>query len=77
MSPKKKAGKPRKKRPYSVGQVNRLIDDLVHPFYENSQWVRFADGVLHGLVEQNPKVSIEKFVKYNMPRILKKILRKL
>lgn len=77
MSPKKKARKPRKNRPYSVGQVNRLIDDFVHPFYEESEWVRLADGVLHGLVEGNARASTKKFVRYNVPEIVKKLLEKL
>lgn len=77
MSPKKKAGKTRKSRLYSVGQMNKVIDDLLHPFYRKNQWIRVADGILHGLAERNVRVSARKFVKYNLPEIMKKILEKL
>jgi len=77
MNPKKKTSKPRKSRPYSAGQMNKLVDDLVHPFYKTSEWYRVADGLLHGLVEKNIRVSAKKFVKYNLPEIAKKILRKI
>jgi hypothetical protein len=77
MSPKKKARRTRKGEPYSVGQINKLVDDLVHPFYEKNQWFRVVDGVLHGVVEGNARVSAKKFVKYNLPEIVRKILKKL
>jgi hypothetical protein len=31
-----------------------------------------VDGVLHGLVEQNPPQSVKKFIKYNLPAVMKK-----
>jgi hypothetical protein len=77
MNPKKKTVKLRKLRPYSAGQMNKLVDDFAHPFYEKSEWYRVADGLLHGLVEKNARDSAKKFVKYNLPEILKKILEKL
>lgn len=57
--------------------MNKLLDDLVHPFYEDSQWIRVADGLLHGLVEKNPRATAKKFVQYNVPAVVKKILKKL
>jgi hypothetical protein len=77
MSPKKKTRKPRKNKPYSAGQMNKLVDDLFHPFYKDSEWYRVADGCIHGLVEKNLRVSAKKFVKYNLPEIVKKILEKI
>jgi hypothetical protein len=77
MNPKKRIRKPRKGRPFSTGQMNKLIDDVIHPFYKKSQWYRVADGILHGLIEKDIPVSAKKFVKYNMPEIVKKILEKL
>ena len=32
-----------------------------------------VDGLLHGLVEQNPPITIRKFVKYNLPTLIKQI----
>jgi hypothetical protein len=73
---KKRHPKPRKKAPYSTGQLNNLIDDLCHPlFTENSGFI-LVDGVLHGLVEKDPPESFRKFVRYNLPRIVKEITRK-
>lgn len=57
--------------------MNRVIDDVLHPFYKRNQWARVADGVMHGLVERDVRVSARKFVKYNLPEIVKKILEKL
>jgi hypothetical protein len=61
---------------YSKGELNKLIDDLVHPHYKQNEGLRLLDAVLHGLVEQNPSESFHKFVRYNLPDIMKKILRK-
>lgn len=77
MNPKKKTGKPHKEKPYSVGQMNKLVDDLIHPLYKKSEWYRVADGLLHVLVGKNIRVSAKKFVKYNLPEIAKKILEKI
>lgn len=57
--------------PFSKGKLNRLIDDLVHPFFDTNKGSILIDGVLHGLVEQNPALSLEKFVRYNLPELMK------
>jgi hypothetical protein len=72
MGPKKKTRKPRKNKPYSAGQMNKLIDDFVHPLYEDSQWIRVVDGILHGLVERNVRVS----AKNSSDTTCQKLLRK-
>ena len=61
---------------YTPGQINRLVDDLVHPFFRKNEAVRLLDGVLHALVEQNSEVSVQKFVRYNLHDVMKKILKK-
>lgn len=58
-------------KPFSPGQLNRLIDDLVHPFFKENKNLIWIDGALHMFVERNPKLSMEKFVKYNVPHLLK------
>lgn len=35
-----------------------------------------VDGILHGMVEKDPPESLRKFVKYNLPKIVKEIARK-
>lgn len=72
-----RAGKPRKSRSYSVGQINKLVDDFVHPFYRKSELYRVADGLLHGLIERGPRISVKKFLKYNLPEIVKKLLERI
>jgi hypothetical protein len=74
MSHKKKAKK-KSGKPYTQGQLNLLIDAVVHPFYKQNEGLRVLDGLLHGLVERNPPVSVRKFVKYNLPEIIKKITK--
>ncbi len=67
-------GKPRKKRriPYSNGDLNRLIDKVVHPLYRKNELFRVLDGLLHSIVEQDPLTSVKKFVRYNLPDLIKK-----
>jgi hypothetical protein len=63
---------PRKtSKPFRKGQLNRLVDDLIHPFFEENKNLIWIDGILHGLVEQNPRLTMEKFVKYSVPQLMK------
>lgn len=61
---------------YSKGQLNRIIDDLIHPFYGENEALRLLDGLLHGFVERDAAVSLEKFIKYNVPTLVKKLVKK-
>jgi hypothetical protein len=72
------AKKPNRKRrkPYSAGELNRLVDSFIHPFYREHEGLRLLDGLLHGLIEQNPPASLKKFIHYNLPEIVKKISKK-
>jgi len=65
-----KKGK-KSRKTFTTGQLNRVKDDLVHPLLKEDQNYIWVDGVLHGLVEQNPKLSMNKYVKYNVPKLLK------
>jgi hypothetical protein len=78
MSTKKKAGRRtrKSKKNYTVGQINKIIDSFVHPFYEKSQWFRLVDGAFHAFVEGDLSVSTQKFVRYNLREIVKEILEK-
>jgi hypothetical protein len=58
--------------PYSKGDLNYLIDSIVHPLYEESQFLRIVDGLLHAAVEQNASLSLKKFVRYNARDLSKK-----
>lgn len=68
------AGKVKRKPRYSVGEANKLIDAVLHPLAKGNVEVPVLlfDSLLHGIVEQNPKESVRKFVRYNVPKLIKK-----
>ena len=68
-------GKKKKKMAslYSKGELNKLIDILCHPLFKTNEGFMLIDGFLHGLVEQNPSLSIRKFIKYNLPRLIRQV----
>lgn len=71
--------RPKKRRahkPYTKGELNKLIDNLCHPLFETNEGFILVDGLLHGLVEQNPPITIRKFIKYNLPKLIKQIEKK-
>lgn len=67
---KKKAG-----LHYTKGELNIIIDSLVHPIYKKNQSFRLIDGILHGVVEQDLELSFRKFVKFNAFNIIAKTER--
>jgi hypothetical protein len=64
------------KKQYSKGDINRLIDTLLHPLFNRSPELMIIDSVLHGLVEQNLTETAQKFMRYNLPKIIKKFTRR-
>jgi hypothetical protein len=48
------------------------IDDVLHPLIDSSPELIMVDTVLHGLVEQNPSETTLKFIRYTLPKILKR-----
>jgi hypothetical protein len=75
MKGRKRALKTRRKtkRPYTAGELNRLIDSVCHPLCDADLRFVLLDGFLHALVEQDPPTSVRKFMKYNVPRIVKQL----
>jgi hypothetical protein len=69
--------KRKRRRQYSKGELNRLVDDLMHPLSDKKPALLILDTVLHGLVEQNPPETIRKFMRYNLSKILEEILKNL
>jgi hypothetical protein len=63
----------KKRQAYSKGELNQLIDSLLHPLAtgENAVAILLLDGVLHSAVEQDPGQSMQKFIRYSLPKILK------
>ena len=68
--------KSKKTKNYTSGELNRIVDSLFHPLYRNHSLVRVVDGLVHGMVERDAEVSLKKFVKYNLPEIVREILKK-
>jgi hypothetical protein len=59
---------PKRKRSKSgptLGEINRSIDELFHPFFHKGPLPILADSLAHSLVEQDPPKSIEKFLEFN------------
>lgn len=74
LEPRKRRRSRRKRgSPYTVGEINKLIDVLIHPLAERGKSFILVDGVLHALNERNPPQSLRKFIKYNLPEIVKRI----
>lgn len=65
--------KKRAAKPYSKGELDKLIDSLIHPLSKTDKSFILVDGFLHGLVEQNPPTSVKKFIKYNLPELIKQL----
>jgi hypothetical protein len=72
----KRGEKMKKHKKPSKGQLNKIIDVLVHPYFEKYPLLILVDGAAHALIEQDAKTTIRKFVKYNAPAILKEFFKK-
>ena len=67
----------RKIRKTTKGKLNKLIDNLIHPYFEeHPTFTIIIDGLLHAMVEQDPDMSFRKFIKYNVPKLLRKTHKK-
>ena len=60
-------------KPYTKGELNKLIDSVCHPLSKKNEGFILVDGLLHAMVEQNPSETVKKFIKYNLPKILEQI----
>jgi hypothetical protein len=49
---------------------------VCHPFFKENPGFILVDGILHGMVEKDPPESFRKFMKYNLPEIVKEVTRK-
>src|SRR2546421_7993307 len=63
------------KRKPTLGEVNRAIDELFHPFFHKGPLPIIADSVAHGLVEQDPPKSLEKFLEFNFGPLVRETLK--
>jgi len=61
---------------YTPGELNRIIDALVHPLIEHDPYLIVLDGILHSLIEMDPSGSLAKFLQYSSPKLLAELIRK-
>ena len=66
-----------KRRRTGKWELNKLIDAMIHPYFQEYPAMILVDGILHAMVENDPDESLRKFVRYNVPRLLKLFKRKL
>jgi hypothetical protein len=76
-SGREKRTRQKRKGLYSKSEKNAIIDSVVHPWADEHWGFVIVDGVLHALNEQDPVESFVKFLKYNAPELLKRILREI
>jgi len=65
----------KKEFPLTKGQLNKIIDTLVHPYFKESPFFVILDGMLHAMVEQDPEESFKKFIRYNLIEFVKSCAR--
>jgi hypothetical protein len=71
-----KTHRKKKKRtplPYTKGDLNKIVDTMCHPLFKTNESFRLVDGLLHALIEQNPRTTVRKFAKYNLPVLTKQL----
>ena len=65
-----------KTRRITTGKLNKLVDDLLHPYFTDYPTLIIMDSLLHAMIEQDPKTSMSKFVKYNVPKLLENLKKR-
>jgi len=67
---------PRRRRlTYTDGELNKLVDSAVHPKAHRDLSYWLLDTLLHAAIEQDPKVTTEKFIQYSLPKIIKQMTK--
>ena len=65
---KNRERKKAQEKPFTKGELNKITDAALHPLYKQNQGIRLLDGLVHGLIEENPRMSVKKFLKYQPAR---------
>ncbi len=76
-SRRKKTSRRRRRGIYSKSEKNQIIDSLIHPLANEHRSFVLVDGALHAANELDPIESFIKFLKYNAPELLKRILKEI
>jgi hypothetical protein len=64
-----------KTRRITTGKLNKLVDDLLHPYFTDYPTLIIADSLLHAMIEQDPRTSISKSIKYNLLKLLESLTK--
>ena len=77
--PRKAIRKRRPKTQYSKGEINAVIDSLLHPWMIGETRVAAIalDSMLHMMVEQDAVKSLQKFCRYVLPKIIDETFKKM
>jgi|SRR6266446_1705699 len=67
----------KRKQLYNKFEKNKLIDAAVHPLADQHWSFVLVDGFLHAINEEDPILSFLKFLKYNAPELLKRLLKEI
>ena len=59
----------------TAGKLNKLVDDLLHPYFTDYPTLIIMDSLLHAMIEQDPKTSMRKSVRYNLPKLVENLMR--
>ena len=62
---------------YGKSEKNAIIDSIFHPLANEHWGFILVDGALHALNEQDPIESFVKFLRYNAPELLKRIIKEM
>ena len=65
-----------KTRRTTTSKLNKLVDDLLHPHFTDYPTLIIMDSLLHAMIEQDPKTSMHKSIKYNLPKLLESLTKK-
>ena len=74
VSPGGSRSKKRPKQIYTIGERNKMIDSTIHPLSKVHPAFTLIDGLLHVINEGDLKVSLQKFVKYSLPELIRMLL---
>jgi hypothetical protein len=55
---------------YTLGELNRLIDALIHPIAKRHPELLILDGIIHTIIERNPSESAVKFIHHDLSVLL-------
>ena len=62
-----------KTRRTTTSRLNKLVDDLLHPYFTDYPTLIIMDSLLHAMIKQDPTTSMHTSIKYNLPKLLESL----